>query len=294
MNRHPQSVDQGASVGQGVDLASSSGHNSDRAVRILPSRQLAPLLALLLFLLHGWLRTADASDRIRLRDGRELTGRILQNTSTGYVLVPADAPSQLLRIPREATAFVLYADPAQAAKLLGLDSAARHLAKAPAPAEVRLLAAEPFGQALLDTVRSASNSVWVSAYYFSDSRASPMREFYDTLRTKAAAGVDVVILAENSTASPPTIRRVNVNFAAALAQDGVQTLLWSGTNKALHKKLVIVDGRLLLLGSSNLSLSGTYGSIEMNILTEDPRIVQPAIADFQRLRSQLQQRQAAP
>jgi hypothetical protein len=110
----------------------------------------------------------------------------------------------------------------------------------------------------------------------------------------ALAGVDVVILAENSTASPPTIRRVNVNFAAALAQDGVQTLLWSGTNKALHKKLVIVDGRLLLLGSSNLSLSGTYGSIEMNILTEDPRIVQPAIADFQRLRSQLQQRQAAP
>lgn len=294
MNRHLQSVDQGASVGQGVDLASSSGHNSDRAPRIPPSRQLAPLLALLLFLLHGWLRTADASDRIRLRDGRELTGRILQNTSTGYVLVPADAPSQLLRIPREATAFVLYADPAQAAKLLGIDSAARHLAKAPAPAEVRLLAAEPFGQALLDTVRSASNSVWVSAYYFSDSRASPMREFYDTLRTKAAAGVDVVILAENSTASPPTIRRVNVNFAAALAQDGVQTLLWSGTNKALHKKLVIVDGRLLLLGSSNLSLSGTYGSIEMNILTEDPRIVQPAIADFQRLRSQLQQRQAAP
>lgn len=90
------------------------------------------------------------------------------------------------------------------------------------------------------------------------------------------------------------MRRANANFADELAQDGIQTLLWSGTNKALHKKLVIVDGRLLLLGSSNLSLSGTYGSIEMNVLTEAPHLVQPAIADFQRLRAQLQQREATP
>jgi phosphatidylserine/phosphatidylglycerophosphate/cardiolipin synthase-like enzyme len=257
-------------------------------------RPAPPLAVLLLLLLNGLFCPADASDRIRLRDGRELSGRLIQNTSAGYVLIPADTPSQLLRIPREATAFVLYADPTQAARLLGLDSAARHLAKAPAPADVRLLAAEPFGQALLEAVRSATTSIWISAYYFSDSRTSPIQNFYDTLRTKAADGVDVVVLAENSTASPPSIRRVNVNFAATLARDGVQTLLWSGTNKALHKKLVIVDGRLLLLGSSNLSLSGTYGSIEMNILTEAPHLVQAAIADFQRLRTQLQQQQATP
>ena len=242
---------------------------------------------------HG--KTQSASfDLIRLRDGRELSGRIIQNSSVGYVLVPTNTPSQIRRIPREATAFVLYGDQAQAAKILGLDSAARNLTKAPVPAEVRLLAAEPFGKALLDAVRSATHSIWISAYYFSDSRASPIRDFYTTLREKAAAGVEVVILAENSNASPPSMRRSNANFAAELAQDGIQTLLWSGTNKALHKKLVIVDGCILLLGSSNLSLSGTYGSIEMNILTEAPHLVQPAVKNFQSLRAQLQQREATP
>jgi phosphatidylserine/phosphatidylglycerophosphate/cardiolipin synthase-like enzyme len=288
MKRHPPSV------GQGVDLASSVGQGADLAARILPPCRLATLLALILLLLHVLLCPATASDLIRLRDGRELSGRIIQNTSAGYVLVPADAPSQILRIPREATAFVLYADQTQAAKLLGLDSAARHLAKVPAPADVRLLAAEPFGKALLDAARSATNSIWISAYYFSDSRASPIKEFYDVLREKAAAGVEVVILAENSTASPPNLRRANANFAAELARDGIQTLLWSGTNKALHKKLVVVDGRRLLLGSSNLSLSGTYGSIEMNLLTSAPHLVQPALANLHQLRAQLHQRQAAP
>jgi phosphatidylserine/phosphatidylglycerophosphate/cardiolipin synthase-like enzyme len=270
------------------------GQVADLAARIPPPRRPAPLLALLILLLHALLCPATASDLIRLRDGRELDGRILQNTSAGYVLVPSNSPSQILRIPREATAFVLYADQTQAARLLGLDSAARHLAKAPAPADVRLLAAEPFGKALLDAVRSASNSIWISAYYFSDSRASPIKDFYAALREKASAGVEVVILAENSTASPPAMRRANANFADALAQAGIQASLWSGTNRSLHKKLVVVDGRILLLGSSNLSLSGTYGSIEMNVATEAPHLVQAAIADFQRLRTQLRQRQATP
>jgi phosphatidylserine/phosphatidylglycerophosphate/cardiolipin synthase-like enzyme len=125
-----------------------------------------------------------------------------------------------------------------------LDSAARHLAKAPDPADVRFLAAEPFGKAILDAVRSASNSIWISAYYFNDSRASPIKDFYAALGEKASAGVEVVILAENSTASPPAMRRANANFADALAQAGIQASLWSGTNRSLHKKLVVVDGPL--------------------------------------------------
>ena len=114
-------------------------------------------LCLAFLLLAPALACAQISDfdLIRLRDGRELSGRIIQDTSSGYVLIPTDAPTQIHRIPREATAFVLYGDQAQAAKLFGLDSAARNLAKAPTPAEVRLLAAEPFGKALLEAARSA-------------------------------------------------------------------------------------------------------------------------------------------
>jgi len=250
-------------------------------------------LFLLLSPLIGQAQTASF-DLIRLRNGRELSGRIIQNTSSGYVLIPTGAPTQIKRIPREATAFVLYANPTQAAKLLGLDSAAKSLCKAPTPAEIRLLAAEPFGKALLEAVHSAKKSIWISAYYFSDSRSAPIKEFYITLREKADAGVKVIILAENSTASPPSMRRANVNFAAELSREGIHAFLWSGTNKALHKKLIIVDSRLLLLGSSNLSLAGTYGSIEMNILTTAPYIVQPAIEDFQDLRTQILQREATP
>lgn len=92
-------------------------------------------LCLAILLLAPALACAQTSnfDLVRLRDGRELSGHIIQNTSSGYVLIPAEDPVQIHRIPREATAFVLYADQAQAAKLLGLDSAARNLAKAPSP-----------------------------------------------------------------------------------------------------------------------------------------------------------------
>lgn len=254
--------------------------------------RLIPAALFLLLPLYGQAQLASP-DRIRLRDGRELAGRIIQNTAAGYVLVPDDVPAQIRRIPRETTAYVLYADQAKAAAILGLDSAARNLAKAPAPADLRLLAANAFGQALLDAARAATNSIWISAYYFSDSRASPIKDVYATLREKAAAGVEVVILAENSNASPPSMRRSNANFAAELASDGIHALLWSGT-QALHKKLVVIDGRILLLGSSNLSLSGTQGSIEMNIRTEDPRLVQSAIRDIRNLRAIIQQRETSP
>lgn len=303
-------------AGQGVDLAakrfqeqpptqraglqdspcirSSVGQGADLAVRMLSLRHASLRFTVILLLLLSLSCPAGASDLIRLRDGREITGRIIQTTSDGYVVSPSKTPSKIQRIPRKATAFILYADQTKAADLLNLDNMARNRTKAPAPDEIRLLAAEPFGKALLEAVQSATDSIWISAYYFKDSRASPIRDFYTTLREKASAGVEVVILAENSTASPPAMRRANANFAAELARDGIQTLLWSETNKALHKKLVIVDGRILLLGSSNLSLSGTYGSIEMNILTEAPHLVQAAIDDFADLRTQINKRQDTP
>lgn len=235
---------------------------------------------MILILMCGVSRAA--TDRVHLRSGETWTGSVVREGADGYAFVRADSGGVLQRIPRDAVRFIVYADPARADRALGL-AAARRLCRDDSHTPMQILTAEGMGAAALAAAQGARRSIWIAAYYLSGSRTGPIGAFYDALRQKAQSGVDVVIVAEYGQATPPSVKNATRDFAHELAQSGVKVLLL-GERKAQHKKLLIVDERIVILGSSNLTLAGTLSSNEMNLRFESAKLAHPVVRDFNRLR----------
>lgn len=219
-------------------------------------------------------------DRVYLRDGRILEGRIMGERGGQYTFV-AETHQQ---IPKAAVKFVVYADPVRADQYLGLSRASR-LGKDPDTASVTILPAEAYGEAIVPVAQAATQSIRIAAYYITGMTSGPIKEFYDVLRTKARSGVEVAMVCEYSADTRPSVRNATRNFVEEhLAPDGVALHFVTG-GKTMHKRLIIVDGRTVLLGSSNLTGAGTMTSTELNARIESARFARRAMADFERLRA---------
>ena len=241
---------------------------------------LAPSILAVLFLT---ISSALASpDRAYLRDGRMLEGQVLGEQRNTYIFRSDTPPAGQHQIPHNAVKFVLYGDRAKAHRILGLSHASQ-LGKDPAVASATILPTEAFGEALGPFAQAATQSVWIAAYYISGYISGPIKVFYDTIREKARAGLDVVLICEFSSGTPTSVRNATLNYADELARDGVTVRFIQG-HKTMHKKMIIVDGKTVLLGSANLTVAGTVGSDEMNVRVDSPDFARQAAADFARLR----------
>jgi len=219
-----------------------------------------------------------AGDEIYLRDGRIWTGSVVRESSADYTFVPSSSgPTR--SIPRDAVRYVLYADDAKAARALGLE-VGRKPSRESAVYPVRILTAEGLGQASLAAARKATSSVWMSGYAFSGSLEGAIGAFYAVLAAKAKEGVEVVIVAEYGQATPPSVKQATRKFVHEMARHGVHVYLHSQW-KALHKKLLIVDGRTVFLGSSNFTSAGTLYNQDLNIAVDSPDFARKVMADFQ-------------
>ncbi len=225
--------------------------------------------------------TFSSADTLHLRNGEQLDGRVLGERDGVYTVQENGSP-RVQRISKKAVKFVLYDDPRQAEQRLALDHAAK-LGRNPSLASVDVLPAEAFGSAIIDAVREAEESIWITIYLLSRSKSGTIKEFYDLLSEKAHTGVEVVIICEFSSATSPAIRNATLNRVQELANEGI-TVLFIQEYKSMHKKMIVVDGRIVLLGSSNLSLAGTRSSNEMNVRVRSEFFAQSAISDFKRLR----------
>lgn len=237
------------------------------------------ILAVLFLAISSSLATPD---RVYLRDGRTLEGQVVSEQRGQYAFRAASPANTHQQIPKDAVKFVLYGDRAKAEQVLGLRRAAQ-MGKAQEVTTATILPTEAFGQALTPTVQAATQSIWIAAYYISGNISGPIKDFYDTIREKARAGLDVVLVCEFSAGTSPAIRHATLNYAETLAQDGVTVRFVQGY-KTMHKKMIIVDGKTVLLGSSNLTVAGTVGSNEMNVRIDSPDFARQAAADFARLR----------
>lgn len=225
-----------------------------------------------------------SNDEVYLRNNDVLQGTIVRETTLDYSFLPAAAGGTLRRIPRDAVRFVLYADPAKADAALDLGQTRRQSKEAP-PIPIRILTAEGLGQAILESARQARTSVWISGYAFNGYLEGTIGAFYAVLAAKAKAGVDVVILAEYGQATPPSVKQATRNFVEEMARNGMRVFLLS-ERKALHKKMVIVDGRLVFMGSSNLTSAGTLYNEDLNLGTESLAFTKQVMSDFERIRKQ--------
>jgi len=242
-----------------------------------------PIPAILTFLFLAISTTLAATDQIYLRDGRMLEGQIFSEQRNQYLFRATAPRSTHQQIPKDAVKFVLYGDQAKARQVLGLKQTTQP-GKDSMIASATILPTEAFGKALGPTAQAATQSVWIAVYYISGYIAGPIKEFYDTIREKARSGLDVVMICEFSAGTRPSVRNATLNYAAELERDGITVLFIQGY-KTMHKKMIIVDGKTVLLGSSNLTVAGTVGSNEMNVRVDSAAFARQAMADFVRLRT---------
>lgn len=237
------------------------------------------LVAMALTLLSA-LATFAGPDQVYLRDGQILEGRVLGEPRGSYLFQPSTPGAPVRQIPPQAVRFVLYDDPARADQALGISQARRYTEGELTTAWI--LPTRAFGRAILEAIDKATNSIWISAYHLSGSGSSPVREFYDTLQRKAREGVDVAVICEYGPGTSAHTRNVTYNFAQELARSGIR-VRFQQERRILHKKMIILDGREVLLGSSNLTLAGTLHNYDTNVRVTESRFVARAVEDFRRL-----------
>lgn len=226
-------------------------------------------------------------DQIYLRDGRTISGNIVGEAPDTYRTLVMAHPSPLLtNVAVKEVRYVVYGTPAKARAALRLDETARALG-ANDPAKIKFLPTEAFGEAITEAVGTAQERIWILAYYISGGSHPAIQRFYDGLRAKARAGMEVRAISEFGNGTPMPIRNGTMNFAHTLEEDGVNVRFMQ-EYRVMHKKMLLVDRDRVLLGSSNLTGAGVDISDEFNVMIASEPFARKAEADYERLAQQTQ------
>ena len=120
----------------------------------------------------------------------------------------------------------------------------------------------------LARIESAQKSIHIASFEMKhyDSRpSSKMNRLVRQLVYAKERGVDVKVVTDEYS-------REN-NAHSMLAENGVPIRL-DGRDQTLHAKLIIVDGKVVLLGSTNLSFFGLEKNREANVMIDDEAVAQ--------------------
>jgi len=143
---------------------------------------------------------------------------------------------------------------------------------------LRVVAGEPGGvrafRATELLLAGAAERIWITDAYF----VAP-RGIYQALLDAAREGIDVRVLAPGKSDLPRVQRLTRVDYYELL-RAGVRIFEWRGP--MLHAKTIVVDGRWIRVGSSNLNVSSLLANYEIDILADDPGLGQVMEAQFRR------------
>lgn len=145
-------------------------------------------------------------------------------------------------------------------------------------AELRIMAGEPGSprasrvtELLLD---GSERRIWVTDAYF----LAP-REIYQALMDAARAGLDVRLLVPGTSDLTHLQNLTRIGYRDLL-RTGVRIFEWRGP--MLHAKTLVIDGRWVRIGSTNLNLSSLLANYELDVVVEDARLAQEMEAQYRR------------
>jgi len=125
--------------------------------------------------------------------------------------------------------------------------------------------------ALLDLVDNARSSIYFLAYSFT---AAPLA---DAIRQRAAAGVKVAGVMEAD-----QVKSNAGGVYAAFRQAGLDVHL-DGNPGLMHHKVMIIDGRIIVFGSYNFTVSAETKNDENMMVIDNPEIADQFTREFQRV-----------
>jgi len=127
------------------------------------------------------------------------------------------------------------------------------------------------GEFFLEGMDQARKSICAAVYKFRDP------EILDGLRRAADRGVDIRLVLDAEDA------RKGSSLAEEAARSGIRMRTWDPGSGKLHAKFAVIDGRTVLTGSSNWTLSARRSNVEILIRIEEAEAVGSFGDHFERL-----------
>ena len=142
-----------------------------------------------------------------------------------------------------------------------------------------LLKNQEYFPTLIKLIERAENEIIMSFFLF---KAGVHKNSYpDRILAHLAGavqkGVRVVVILENSGGHERNLDAENRQTKQLLEARGVRVFLDS-PRKTMHNKLIVIDQRLILLGSHNLTQSALKYNNEMSVLIDRPELAREARA----------------
>lgn len=141
---------------------------------------------------------------------------------------------------------------------------------------IRIVAGEPGGlrasRATELLLAGAAERVWITDAYL----VAP-RDIYQALIDGARSGVDIRVLVPGKSDLPRVQHFTRIGYRDLL-EAGVRIFEWRGP--MLHAKTLVVDGRWVRIGSSNLNVSSLLANYEIDVLSDDAPLGKAMEAQF--------------
>ena len=140
------------------------------------------------------------------------------------------------------------------------------------PAGVKVLADREFQAALESEIAAARSEITLCAYLFAakDAPADRPRAIADRLAEAAARGVKVEVILEIGRESE-AVTRANREAARLLVRRGVKVYA-DNAGTTVHASFVVIDRRLVFIGSHDLTERSLGQHREVSLLVESPDV----------------------
>ena len=125
------------------------------------------------------------------------------------------------------------------------------------------------GARVLELIEGAQQEIWIASPFVSYDPA------LEALRSAARRGVRVVFVTPGKHQEMPISRRIFRDSADELVADGVEVFF--NDRRMAHTKLLVVDGRLSLVGSFNFNNRSFLHDLEAGALVDDPALAREII-----------------
>ena len=151
---------------------------------------------------------------------------------------------------------------------------------------VKVILDKQYYPAALKAIEEAKESINFAVFqirYYPEHPQSPSNLLIDRLVLAAKRGVNVEVCLEQSKGYNPENTLDNLKVAYKLTAGGVKVYL-DNPKKTLHAKFLVVDRRLVLLGSTNWSYYSLSNNWETNLLVDSRKIAEEMFVYFETIK----------